>query len=36
VVGPVSVTGSTVSGRSSWFTSRFAPYGVRWSMTDAG
>jgi hypothetical protein len=36
VVGPVSVSGSTVSGRSSWFTSRLAPYSLRWSMTDAG
>jgi hypothetical protein len=36
VLGPVSVDGSTVSGRSSWFTSRLAPYSVRWSMTDAG
>jgi hypothetical protein len=35
VVGGVSVAGSTVSGRSSWFTSRLAPYGLRWSMTDA-
>jgi hypothetical protein len=36
ILGNLTASGSTVSGTSSWFTSRFAPYNVTWSVTDAG